>query len=360
MLDLNATFYDPDKTFDDNFDHGPFVPAAEPFVNAGEPAYDVLGHKVYSPFGIPAGPLPTSAHVKGAFERGFDVVCYKTQRSLSFPCNDFPNVLFLDVNGDLTLELANEPLVGHASPTGPIEQLSITNSFGNPSRGPEFWVDDLKKAVNCQGKGQLLIMSVVGTIKEGFSPEDYYDDFATAAELAAATGVQAIEVNLSCPNVASEGVLCYTRDAVVSICRKTKERIGDTPLIAKIGYYTDEQQPLLESVVAGIAPYVSAIASINTLSAAVVNEQGQQALPGPGRLKSGICGAGIKWAGLDMTRRLHALREQRGWDYQIFGIGGVMTPDDFHEYRQAGADVVQSATAAMWNPLLAQNIKATL
>ena len=39
-----------------------------------------------------------------------------------------------------------------------------------------------------------------------------------------------------------------------------------------------------------------------------------------------------------------------------FGIE-VMTPKDFMEYRNAGADVVQSATGAMWNPELAQEIK---
>jgi tRNA-dihydrouridine synthase len=34
-----------------------------------------------------------------------------------------------------------------------------------------------------------------------------------------------------------------------------------------------------------------------------------------------------------------------------------MTPQDYFDYRQAGADVVMSATGAMWNPYLAQEIK---
>jgi dihydroorotate dehydrogenase len=37
-----------------------------------------------------------------------------------------------------------------------------------------------------------------------------------------------------------------------------------------------------------------------------------------------------------------------------------MTPADFAEYRTAGADVVQAVTAPMWNPLLAQEIKAVV
>ncbi|QQS18149.1 hypothetical protein IPL68_05955 [Candidatus Saccharibacteria bacterium] len=89
-----------------------------------------------------------------------------------------------------------------------------------------------------------------------------------------------------------------------------------------------------------------------------MNDDGEQALPGVGRLKSGVCGAGIKWAGVDMVRRLDALRKREGYGYEIIGVGGVMIPADFADYRAAGADIVQAVTAPMWNPLLAQEIKA--
>jgi dihydroorotate dehydrogenase (NAD+) catalytic subunit len=360
MPNQPATFFDPAKTFDENFDDGPFLANAPPYQNKGEPSYTFVGHKLYSPFGIGAGSLPTSKHVRGAFERGFDVVCYKTQRSVSFKVNEFPNVVYVDVEGDLTLEKAAQPLVGHTTSETPIEKLTITNSFGNPSRGPDFWVEDMKKAVSAQGKGQLLIASVVGTIQDGFTQEDYYDDFAKTAALAVSAGVQAIEINLSCPNVASEGILCYDHDAVMSVCRKTKEAIGDIPLIAKVGYFSPDQQQLLEQVVTDTKPYLAAFSAINTIPAAVVDEQGNQLLPGEGRLKSGMCGASIKWAGLDMVKRLDALRKKHNLNYEIIGVGGVMASADFHDYRKAGADVVMSVTAAMWIANLAAEIKASL
>ncbi len=357
-----GVIYDPAKTFDDNVDHGPFPLRAgeKSYENEGQPRFSFLGHKLYSPFGIGAGSLPTSKHVRYAFERGFDVVCYKTQRSVEFKVNQFPNVTYVDVDGDLTLEKASKPLVGRLESDRPVEKLTITNSFGNPSRGPDFWVDDMKRAVAAQGKGQLLIASVVGTIQDGFSQEDYYGDFAKAAKLAVGAGVKAIEINLSCPNVASEGILCYSHDAVMSVCQKVKEAIGDIPLIAKVGYFAPGQQELLEKIVLDTKPYLAAFSAINTIPAAVVDEQGNQLLPGEGRLKSGLCGAGIKWAGLDMVGRLKALREKHGLSYEIIGIGGVASPADFKEYRSAGADVVQSVTAAMWNQDLAAQIKATI
>ena len=67
-------------------------------------------------------------------------------------------------------------------------------------------------------------------------------------------------------------------------------------------------------------------------------------------------GASIKWAGLEMVTKLNKIREQNNYSYEILGIGGVMTTDDYFEYKKAGADTVQSATGAMWNANLAHDI----
>lgn len=353
-------FYDPKKTFDDNVQNGPFFETVEPYVNEGEPQYEFLGFPIYSPFGIAAGSLPTSRHTTAAFQLGYDVVVYKTQRAHEFPTNPFPNILPLDLDSDLTLERMKEPVVAAKEFPNEPRKLNITNSFGVPSPNPSVWTKDLPNAIAGAGKGQLLIMSVVGTIREGYGPEEYYDDFATAAKLAKDAGAKVVEINLSCPNVASEGVICYSSDAVYEICKRSKAALEDTPLVIKVGYYTPEQQPLLEEIVERIQPYVAAISAINTLAATVVDEHGEQALPGKGRLKSGVCGACIRWAGLDMVKRLDTLRKEKGYDYKIIGVGGVMTPEDFHACRNAGADVVQAVTAPMWHPELAHEIKDTL
>ena len=58
-----------------------------------------------------------------------------------------------------------------------------------------------------------------------------------------------------------------------------------------------------------------------------------------------------------MVHRLAKLRESLGLTFEIVGVGGVGDAAAFDRYRKAGADVVMSATAAMWNPCLAQQIK---
>ena len=358
---LKTPFYDPNLSYEDNYDEGPFGSFADgkDLRKNQEPTYDFLGFKINTPFGIPAGPLLNSKFCKGAFEKGFDVIHYKTRRTADFPCNPFPNVLFVKTDGDLTLEKSKNPLKGSLNAPENLSEVSITNSFGNPSPDASVWQEDMKKALEAEGKGQILVGSIVGTIKEGFSPEDYYDDFALGAKLIKESGVKVIELNLSCPNVASEGVLCYSPDAVESICKKARVAVGPkAKLLIKLGYFSKDQQNLLENIVERVDPFVDGISVINTIPAPVVDEKGHQALPGEGRLKAGICGASIKWAGLDMVKRLNEIRKKGGYDFVIVGVGGVMTPDDYLEYREAGADLVQSATGAMWNPELAQDVKA--
>jgi len=61
-----------------------------------------------------------------------------------------------------------------------------------------------------------------------------------------------------------------------------------------------------------------------------------------------------------MTGRLRNLRDELGMKFAIVGVGGVSGAEDFKKYHEAGADAVMSATGAMWNPMLAQEIKKEL
>jgi dihydroorotate dehydrogenase (NAD+) catalytic subunit len=144
----------------------------------------------------------------------------------------------------------------------------------------------------------------------------------------------------------------------LAVVKAIKEELEHIPLIIKIGYFKD--QSALRDFVEKIGKSVDGISAINTISAEIVDENGEQALPGEGRLRSGVCGTSIKWAGLEMVKRLKELRDELGYKYKIVGVGGVMDVKDFFEYRETGADYVMSATGAMWNPYLARDIKEKL
>lgn len=346
-------FYDPDKSYEENFEHGPYgvFVDGEVIQDNNETKFNFLGYKVNSPFGIPAGPLLNGNFVNSALKKGFDIVTYKTVRSSSYPCHPWPNVLSVHIDGDLTLEKAEEKLVADDNYNEPI---SITNSFGVPSKDGEFWQKDLKNLVDNTPEGQIVVGSFQGTKKEGQSVEDYINDYRITAKMLKDTGVKVMEVNLSCPNEGTNNLLCFDTERSVKVALAIKEVIGDIPLIIKIAYFKDNEA--LKNFAKEIGNIVQGISAINTIGAEIINKEGEQALPGEGRLRSGVCGHAIKWAGLDMVRKLKKFRDELGYSYTIIGVGGVTTADDFFEYKDAGADIVMSATGAMWNPYLGREV----
>jgi dihydroorotate dehydrogenase (NAD+) catalytic subunit len=348
---LSEPFYDPGRSYQDNFEHGPFGLFADSqrIPSTSEPKHRFLGVPVATPFGIPAGPLLNGAFVKAALDKGFDVPVYKTVRTRKYACHAWPNVLAVKVEGDLD---TGRTLVASHDYSEP---LSITNSFGVPSYDPEFWQPDMADAVQHAGPGQVVVGSFQGTKSESGSVDAYIADFVTGARLLKQTGVKIVEVNLSCPNEGTANLLCFDIPRARTIVEAIKAELGEIPLVTKIAYFGDDER--LTQFLREVGSVVDGIAAINTVSAVVVDEHGKQALPGEGRLSSGVCGSSIQWAGVAMVQRLAKLRESLGLTFEIIGVGGAGDAAAFDRYRKAGADVVMSATAAMWNPRLAQQIK---
>jgi dihydroorotate dehydrogenase len=350
---LQQPFYDPTKSYEENCQTGPFGAFADGkvFADEGEPKFEFLGQKVFLPFGIAAGPLVNGRFVKAALDKGFDLPVYKTVRTKKYPCHPWPNVLSVKVNGNITLEKMSGGLLADENYEEP---LSITNSFGVPSFNPDFWQKDLADAVKYAKPGQAVIGSFQGTVS-GENEKIYIDDFVMAARLVKETGAKILEVNLSCPNEGTGHLLCFDLKRTIKVVPAIKNEIGNTPLIIKLAYFAE--QSVLEKLINNVGHLTQGIAVINTMPSKIIDLEGKQILPGEGRLISGVCGAGIKWAGLEMVKRLKDLREQLDMKFKIIGVGGVMNAEDYHQYVLNGADAVMSATGAMWNPLLAQEIK---
>lgn len=347
------SFYDISKSYEENYERGPVLLNALTPPNIPDTiTAHFLGFPLTIPFGIPAGPLLNSSYIKKAFDFGFAAATYKTVRANVFSSHPFPNVVLVDAPKDLHPD--QTPRLVITNEEKPIEEVSITNSFGVPSKEPHVWQDDVKKALSYEKPGSLLILSFMGTVKEGQTKDELIEDHVKAAKLAKETGVKVLEVNLSCPNIGNEGLICYDLMMTRDITKAIRRVLGSTPLILKVGYYKDDKQ--LETLAEITQESANAIATINTLQTEIVDENGNQALPGKMRLRSGVCGASIKWAGIEMIKKLKKIKEQKGYTYELVGIGGVMTPQDYQEYSNAGADLVQSATGAMWDPYLAKKI----
>jgi dihydroorotate dehydrogenase len=374
---LALPFYDPARTYQENYDEGPFglfrvLPpegVGEPVATFAVPPGGVapeafLGQPLRVPFGIPAGPVLNARFVAAAFRWGYDLVHYKTVRSRAWPAHPAPHVLQVAVTAPL--DPARPPAVLQARPFGPaggvpsrgMARLSITNSFGMPAQPPAVWQADVADAVAAAGPGQICVVSVVGSPDPDGGAAGFVGDFAYVAALAVAAGAPVIEANLSCPNLGGHGLLCHDLAQAARVCAAIKEAAPGTPLLVKLGPYGPDAagDDALAALVEALAPYVAGFSAINSVPFRVQDAAGHPALPGPGRAIAGVCGVAIRRYGLSVVARLAALRRARGARWGIIGVGGVLTIADYIAYRRAGADVVQGAAGPMWAPGLARRV----
>jgi dihydroorotate dehydrogenase len=347
------SFFDPKRSFFENYKEGPFHAFAdeEVFLHEGEPTYEFLGHKIYLPFGISAGPLPNSRFIRGAFDKGFDINVAKSVRSREIKGHPMPNLFPIEGDQQVTLEEIEKGVEISDEYKQP---LAAANSFGIPSVSPEEWQDDMRKSISMAGKGQLLICAVQGTPKTDGDFDDYLQDYVKTSEMVADTGAEFIELNFSCPNEGKDELLCYDIDKVTKIVKAVRSKLEDKhKLFIKTAYYPREKD--IAKLVQNTANLLDGYALINTLGGKVINNEGKPAF-GFDRPTAGISGAPIKWAGLEMVEKFDKLRKKWDLDFKIIGIGGVTKPKDYREYRDKGADIVMAAVGAMWNPYLAQEI----
>lgn len=336
--------YDIHKSYSENAERGPQLsgPMPERLWPPRAQWRDFLGFRIASPLGIPAGPLLNAKWISFATQLGYDVVTYKTIRSHAVASHPVPNVVFVNVQD-------SEPVATQLTkPPQQMEEISITNSFGNPSRDPDFLQQDIQLARDCLHDGQILIVSVFGT---GGTVRELASDYAMAAVLAKHSGAHLIEANFSCPNLSAvEGSLYSDSQAAATIAQAIVQAIHPMPLIVKMGAFASAQQQK-EVTIALARAGVRAICGINTIPMTVKKEDGTPALPG--RPVGGICGNAIRPQALQFVQQGRQIIDSEKLDLALLGCGGIVLPEHFDAFLNAGADIAMTATGMMWDPYLA-------
>lgn len=303
-----------------------------------------------------------SRFVKAAWKHGFSLATYKTIRSSHVQAHPYPNIVRIDPTNDLKVE-PNETVYGSLDlTTFNIERDGITNSFGVPSKFSSEWQEDVRLCMEAMEKGNVLIVSFMGTKNEQTKREELIEDYTRACRLTVESGAFILEVNVSCPNIGKGSMICHDVKTMSDILESLHSVKKNRPLLVKLGYFHISQQDALERILESIHRFANGVVAINTIQARVINYRGKQELTGDAlRLISGICGAPIRWAGLEMATRIVAYKKRKGWkDFVVVGVGGVVTVDDYWEYMKRGVDAVQSATGAMWKPDLANEIRTSV
>ena len=338
--------YDTGKSYDWNYANAPVdLPSTEIPECPGE--WDFCGLPVDSPLGIPAGPLLNSGWILYFARLGFSVLTYKTVRSAFRACYEPPNLLPVEAS-----QLSgNGDVVRHAPAS-----KSWAISFGMPSKDRTTWQRDVGAAREGLAPGQVLSVSVVATPEPDWTLDDMAEDFVRCAKWARDAGAQAVEANLSCPNVCSqEGQLYKSPVASGEIAARIQTSIPGLPLILKIGLFDSRDQAA--EFVETVDRFAAALSTVNSVSARIVDRDGEAQFGG---LTRGIGGECIRSRCEAEMRMLARVIRARGSQLKLIGVGGISSAADVSERLGAGAHHVQLATAAMLDPMVAIRIRSEL
>lgn len=346
--------YNLHKTWQENYDSGPEFAPAPPQLRAVAPKYDFCGLPLRAPIGVGAGLLWNGRWLELYARLGYSLLTTKTVRTRRVDGHAFPQLL------------AVAEVQGHDPPQSVValedadllsQRAALVNSFGNPYVEPEQWVPDFAQAKKSLTSGRHLCISITGTLEEGDDLDAFARDAAHCARLALSAGADALEVNLSCPNVANPAENLYQDPgAAALVLSAVRAATPQLPLFVKVGRFANRAGA--SEFIAAAAPYFDALTAINSEPVRALNAQGESAFPG--RAMAGLAGRPLKPFALAQVKMLDDLRRAGGYTFKLIGLGGVTCAQDFFDMRAAGADVVEAVTGAMVNPLLAQEIETEL
>ncbi len=177
------------------------------------------------------------------------------------------------------------------------------------------------------------------------------DEYAEVTAIFDDSPIDAIEINISCPNV-KEGGVAFGNDPdmsarVVEACR----RVTQKPIITKL---SPNQTDIVQSARRCIDAGSNALAVINTLMGMAIDIERRQ--PVLGNVQGGLSGPAIKPLALYKVFQVAGVARQHG--VPIIGQGGICSAEDAVEFLLAGATAVGIGTGLFYDPLLCARINA--
>jgi dihydroorotate dehydrogenase (NAD+) catalytic subunit len=241
----------------------------------------------------------------------------------------------------VTKGISPRPRAGNPLPRICETASGMINSIGLENVGVEGFRD--KKLPFLRTSGTRVVVNFFGETVDEY--------VACGAQLAALDGVDALEMNVSCPNVKKGGVEFGTVPTVLfDLVRQCRAVIGK-PLIVKLTPNTSDIVAIAKAALDGGA---DGLAIINTLSAMAIDARRRR--PRIATVFGGLSGPAIKPIALRMCYQVHRALPS----VPISGIGGVATGEDVVEFLLAGATTVQVGTQSFAEPHASMRILAEL
>ena len=233
-----------------------------------------------------------------------------------------------------TLEprLGNKPHRIAETPNG------MLNSIGLQNPGTEAVIDEIMPSLK-KNETKFIINISGSSVEEYGEIAKHFDD----------TDIDAVEINISCPNV-KEGGVAFGNDPemsfrVVEICRKNTTK----PIITKL---SPNQTDIAKNAARCIDAGSDGLAVINTVTGMAVDIKTRK--PVIGNNRGGLSGPSIKPIALLKVHQVYQVSKKH--NVPIIGQGGITSANDALEFIIAGAATIGVGTALFYDPLVCKKI----
>ena len=250
---------------------------------------------------------------------------------------EFEHLVDLNRIGAIIVKgLSLSPTKGNPPPRIVETSCGMLNAIGLENVGLETFVED--KLPFLQRLNPPIIANIYGKLEEEY--------IELAARLDNLEGINAIEVNISCPNVKAGG-LAFGVDptSAFSVVQRVRKKTSK-PLIVKL---TPNVSDI--TVIAGAVEDAGAdcLSLINTITGLAIDIETRR--PKLANITGGLSGPAIKPIAVRMVWQVAQVAK-----IPIIGIGGIMSAEDALEFFIAGASAVQIGTANFVNPCATTDI----
>ena len=313
----------------------------------GGPGGKLFGRTLNSSLGIAAGPLLNSKWVEAYARLGFDVLTYATVRSTFRPAHGLPNIRHVE-NREQAAVVARRPADNGGT--------TIAVSLGEPSMEPDIWRKDVRRAKERIGRGQVLIVSVIGTPLPGGDAETLIADYGICAGWAAESGADAVEIHLATPDpFVEQAHMIYENVPLAARILHRARTMVSVPVLAKLGPFKTPR--LLHDTATRLAPWANGYVLVHGISRRVLDDKGIPAFDGTGRERADVVGAQTFAVASRQVEEMLAWRKAGAWDRAVLAVGGISTVERARDLLREGADAALVATAALFDPLFAARFR---
>lgn len=260
----------------------------------------------------------------------------------TFGFGDVPQARKYDLNrlGAIVIKTTTpQARTGNPQPQIAVLNDGVLNSVGLTNPGVNVVAGEKIPHLKHQYPDLPLVASIGGASVE---------DYVMVTERLAATGlVDALELNISCPNVKHGGMAFGTDPQVAeNLTKAVKAASGDVPVYVKLTPNVTDIVEIAQAVEAGGADGLS---MINTLLGMKINLKTWK--PVLGNIMGGLSGTAIKPLAIRMIYQVsHAV------NIPIIGEGGISSAEDVIEFFLAGASAVQVGSAHFHDALAMPHI----